>query len=88
MTLSECREKIIPPESAVLLVLQSPEGTWRPRRIAEVERVTLDTDLIQILDSKKDRVVFAQPYWSFEEAAKAATIMNKFFVSQKEFLAS
>lgn len=88
MTLSEYTEELISPEMTVLMVLQGPSGAWRPKRIAEVERLGWGKDIVSVMREQKHEVIFAQPYEKFDEAAKAATVLNKLFHSQKELLVS
>ena len=85
MTLSEYTEEISP-EMSVLMVLEGPSGAWRPHRIAEVEQLGWGRDIVSVMKAQKHEVIFAQPYSTFEDAAKAATILNKLFSSQKELL--
>ena len=86
MTLSEYTEEIISPEMSVLMVLEGPSGAWRPKRIAEVERLGWGRDIVSVMKEQKHEVIFAQPYPTYEDAAKAATILNKVWNSQHELL--
>lgn len=86
MTLSDYTEEIISPEMSVLMVLQGPSGAWRPKRIAEVERLGWGKDIVSVMKEQKHEVIFAQPYETYEDAARAATVLNKLFSSQKELL--
>lgn len=86
MTLSEYTEEIISPEMSVLMVLQGPTRAWKPHRIAEVARLGWGRDLVSVMKEQKHEVIFAQPYETYEDAAKAATVLNKLFNSQKELL--
>lgn len=87
MKLDECREELLFPDSSVLLVMENPTADMRwKRRIAEVERITWGNDIISVIKAKPHIVIFAQPYTRFEDAAKAAMILNKVWASQRELL--